>query len=79
MHVPINNTQHVTGTSAGHVSTQWSAADGYARQKDIEEARIQAHEQHLKEVAERQPFNARLIDLEKTVAKLEAQIKLLQK
>ena len=75
--VDITDTQQITSTSKGIVGTTWSAGEGASRQQAIAEARIQAHEEHLKQMKEREPFNARLIELEKTVAKLEAQVKLL--
>ena len=69
----------ITSTSKGIVSTTWSPIDGASRQQQIQEARIQAHADYQKQLKEAEPYTARLLELEKSVAKLQAQVKLLQK
>ena len=77
--VDITNKEQITGTSQGHVGVTWNAGEGASRKQQIEEARIQAHEDYLKQMKEAEPYTARLLQLEKAVAKLEAKVKLLSK
>lgn len=52
-HVDIEDIQSVNSVSTGSVSRpQWNPNSGYAREKAIEEARIQAMEEHIAQKAE---------------------------
>ena len=80
-HVDIEDIQSIHSVSTGSVSkTTWSASDGYAREQAIQEARIQAHEEHLKAEAERRGdiSNERLMMMEGAIARLQQDIKELQ-
>lgn len=76
--VDITNTEQITGTSKGHVGVTWQAGDGASRQQQIEEARRVAHAEYQKQLKEGDPYVQRLLQLEKAVEKLQAQVKLLQ-
>ena len=77
--VDITNKEQITATSKGIIGTTWNAGEGASRKQQIEEARIQAHEDYLKQMKEAEPYTARLLELEKAVAKLQAELKLLGK
>ena len=71
----IDDFTQITGTSKGHVRVGWNAADGAARQAEIEAARKAAWEAHQKEQEEQQPLNLRFAALEGEVMRLKAQVK----
>lgn len=79
-HVDITNIQSVNSVSKGAVSRpMWNPADGAARQAAIEEARLAAHEEHVAYLKSLEPTEQRITALEKEVAKLSAQLKLMEK
>jgi uncharacterized small protein (DUF1192 family) len=79
-HVDITATSNINSISKGSVSRpMWNPADGAARQAAIEEARIAASEEHVAYLKSLEPTEQRLTALEKEVARLAAQLKLMEK
>lgn len=78
-HIDISNKEQVKGTSvAQNIKPSWNASSGAARQAEIEEARQAAYEEHQAYLKSLEPTQIRLSTLEKEVARLTAQVKLLQ-
>ena len=77
--VDITAKEQIATTSKGMVTTRWNPSEGASRKQQIEEARLQAHEDYLKQLKEAEPYTKRLLDLEQAVAKLQAELKLLGK
>lgn len=80
-HVDINDIQSVDSTSAGTVSRpMWNPSAGYAREKAINEARVQAMEEHLKEQAEKSNVftTERFLMMEGAINNLQQRVKELE-
>ena len=60
------------------IKPRWNAADGAARQAEIEEARIKAFEEHQAQLKAMESTQQRLVALERDVARLIAEVKLLK-
>ena len=77
-HVDITDFKSVDTVSAGTVArATWNASTGYAREKSIQEARVQAMEEHLKAEAEKaNPFTTeRFLMMESAIADLQQRLK----
>jgi hypothetical protein len=71
----IDDNTQITGTSAGHVRSNWNAGDGYARELEVERARLAAIAAEQKRQEEQMPMNLRLAALEGEVMRLKAALK----
>lgn len=73
----IDDTTQVTSTSKGTVRSSWNPNYGYAREQAINEARIQAMEEHAIQQAERNDvFNTqRFLMMEGAIADLQKKVK----
>ena len=81
IHVPIDAVDNVDSVSKGKVSKPtWTAYDGYARERAINEARIQAMEEHAVAQAERNDvFNTqRCLMMEGAIADLQKRLSALE-
>ena len=75
----IDDHTQITGTSAGHVRSNWNPNYGYSRKQEIEVARQEALEAQRKEQEAQLPVNMRIAALEREVMRLKEQMKELQK
>jgi len=71
--------EQIKSVSSGTIRSSWNAGDGAARQSEIEQARKEAYEEHQAYLKSLEPTQIRLASLEKEVARLSAQLKLLEK
>ena len=77
-HVDITDFESIDATSKGTVRrSTWSASTGYAREKAIQEARIQAMEEHTLQKAEQNAVfdTQRFLMMEGAIADLQSRLK----
>ena len=80
-HVDITDFESIDATSKGTVRrSTWSPSYGYAREKAIEEARIQALEDHIANKAEQSDVftTQRFLMMEHAIADLQTRLKALE-
>ena len=78
IHVPIDAVDNIDSVSKGKVSKpMWTAYDGYAREKAIHEARLQAMEEHAVQKAEQNAVfdTQRFLLMEGAIADLQKKVK----
>ena len=76
----IDDLTQVNSTSQGVVRSSWNPNYGYAREQAINEARVQAMEDHALQQAERNDvFNTqRFLMMEGAIADLQLRLKILE-